>query len=300
MPTSFWGGWIVVVTVVSLLALLWLTLSIYFSRDTGGDIAREVWDETLREGTTPAPLWWFWLILALLAVSVVYLILYPGLGTYAGALRWSQGSQFTATLASYEDRFGAARDRIAAAAVQDLLLDGSAMRSARHLFNNHCSACHGEDARGQAQTFPNLADADWQWGGAEQDLAQTITLGRQAVMPPWQAVLNDDGVAQVADYVLTLAAADGVTAAAAPSEGSRLYQTYCSACHGADGAGLVALGAPALRDEIWLYGGGVEAVRASIAMGRNGMMPAFGERLDAAQVKLLTAWLAGGARPLVE
>jgi mono/diheme cytochrome c family protein len=36
----------------------------------------------------------------------------------------------------------------------------------------------------------------------------------------------------------------------------------------------------------------VEDVRISISQGRNGVMPAFGARLDGAQIKKLVAWLA--------
>jgi len=290
---GFWAGWILSITIVSLIALAWLSASVYFSAD-GADVTHEVWDETLREGTAPAPLWWFWLLVGLLITSVVYLILYPGLGTYRGALRWSQGGEIAASLASYDERFGPERARLAAAPAAELRQDADAMNAAWHVFNNHCTACHGPDARGQAQLFPDLGDDSWQWGGDEQQLAQTIAQGRQAVMPPWQAVLGDDGVAKVADYVLALANGS------APAEGdaATLYRTNCSACHGADGAGLAVLGGPALNDQSWTYGGSIGDVRASIALGRNGAMPAFGGRLDATQIKLLTAWLANGAVPL--
>jgi cytochrome c oxidase cbb3-type subunit 3 len=291
LPTDFWSGWVTVITVVTLIGLAWFVFSVYFAREP--DALDEVWDETLREGATPAPLWWFWLILALLAVSVVYLMLYPGLGSFAGTLRWSQGGQIAASAASYDARFGPERSRIAAASTAALREEPAAMLSARHIFTNHCAACHGPDARGQAQLFPNLADDDWQWGGEEQQIVQTITLGRQAVMPPLQAALGDEGVAEVASYARALSS--GGAALAANSEGARLFQTYCSACHGADGAGMSALGAPALNDATWVYGAGVEDVRASIALGRTGVMPPFGERLDATQIKLLTAWLSGGA-----
>jgi cytochrome c oxidase cbb3-type subunit 3 len=112
-------------------------------------------------------------------------------------------------------------------------------------------------------------------------------------MPPWQMVLNDDGVAKVADYVLALANGN----APADSEAATSYRTYCTACHGLDGSGVAALGAPALNDKVWLYGGSAAAVRESIALGRTGVMPPFGERLDTTEVKLLTAWLANGAQP---
>jgi cytochrome c oxidase cbb3-type subunit 3 len=291
MPTDFWSGWVAVITVVSLIGLAWSTYSVYFSREA--DAVDEVWDETLREGSSPAPLWWFWFILALLALSVVYLILYPGLGSYRGVLRWSQGGQIAESAVSYEQRFGPERARIADATTAALRQEPDAMLAAAHVFANHCAACHGPQARGQALLFPNLTDDDWQWGSEEQQIVDTITLGRQAVMPPLQAALGDEGVAQVASYTRVLSS--GNAALATNTEGARLFQTYCTACHGPDGAGMDQVGAPALNDDTWIYGGSVEDVRASIALGRTGVMPPFGERLDATQIKLLTAWLARGA-----
>jgi cytochrome c oxidase cbb3-type subunit 3 len=163
------------------------------------------------------------------------------------------------------------------------------------VFNANCSACHGRDAGGQASLFPNLGDGDWQWGRDEAQLAQTISMGRQAVMPPWQAVLNDDGVAKMADYVIGLSKGAPPDAAVATQ-----YTTYCGACHGPTGQGMALLGAPALDDDAWLYGGSAGAVRESIAKGRTGVMPGFGQRLDATQIKLLTAWLASGAKAPAE
>jgi cytochrome c oxidase cbb3-type subunit 3 len=101
-------------------------------------------------------------------------------------------------------------------------------------------------------------------------------------------------VERVADYVLGLGAAD--TGSPANAEGGALFQQYCSACHGPTGAGQAALGAPALNDQVWLYGGDRAQVIRSIAQGRNGAMPAFGSRLDDTQIRLLAAWLSAGAR----
>jgi len=294
VATGFWAGWVVVITVVSALGLLALIVSVYFSREPTGHATEQVWDETLGEGATPAPLWWFWFILGLLATSVIYLMLYPGLGAHRGVLNWSQGGQLAASRARFEAGFGAERTRIAAADIDSLRQDPVALQSGWHLFNNHCSACHGTDARGQADLFADLGNDSWQWGGTEPQIAQTITQGRLATMPAWQTVLGDTGVTNVAAYVRSLAG--GNTPADSP--GATIYRNTCSACHGPNGEGLAALGAPALNDDEWLYGGTEIAVRTSIAMGRNGRMPAFGDRLDATQVKLLTAWLAAGAEPL--
>ena len=294
VATGFWAGWVAVITIVSALGMLWLVASVYFNRDTTAtDGPDEVWDETLREGSTPAPLWWFWLIVALLAASVLYLILYPGLGAHRGVLDWSQGGQIAASEASFTARFGAERERIAAAPVAELQLDAAALQAGWHLFNQHCSACHGTDARGQAKLFPDLGNERWQWGGGEREIADTIARGRLAVMPPWQAALGDEGVAAVATYVRALAGGN----APADGEGARLYRASCSACHMPDGSGFAALGAPALNDDEWVYGGAEDDVRASIALGRSGQMPAFGDRLDATQLKLLTAWVVAGAQP---
>jgi cytochrome c oxidase cbb3-type subunit III len=297
MPTiaaGFWSGWVTVVTVVSLIGLFWLVASVYFSRDRSAHVADEVWDDTLREGATPAPLWWFWLIVALLATTVIYLMLYPGLGEYRGLLNWTQGGRLAASRERFEATFGAVRERLAQASIADLQLDPAALRAGWHLFNNHCSACHGIEARGQANLFPNLANDRWQWGNSERDIAQTIALGRLAVMPPWQAALGADGVTAVAEYVRTLSSGNPP----ADTEGARLYRTNCIACHGPDGAGLAPLGAPPLKDTEWVYGGSLDDIRASIAGGRSGTMPAFGERLDATQIRLLTAWLMAGAQPM--
>jgi cytochrome c oxidase cbb3-type subunit 3 len=289
LPSDFWGGWIAVITVVSGVGLCWLVYSVYFGKRWDPSVAQQVWDESLREGTAAAPLWWFWLIVALLAFSVVYLMLYPGFGSYRGVLQWSQGGRIAESAARYDAEFGAARAQIAAADVDALRADETMLRSASSVFRNNCAACHGEDLRGQANTFPNLTDREWQWGGETAQIEQTITAGRQAVMPPWQAALGDAGVAAVADYVISLSRVE--RGRVGLGEGQRLFDLYCTACHGADGGGNAALGAPPLNDGFWLYGGDTLEVRTSIAMGRNGVMPPFAARLEPAQIKMLVALL---------
>jgi cytochrome c oxidase cbb3-type subunit 3 len=289
LPSDFWSGWIAVITIVSAIALVWLVYSVYFAKSSDADVAHQVWDESLREGTAAAPLWWFWLIVALLAVSVVYLILYPGLGSYRGALRWSQGGRIAESAARYDAEFAAARAEIAATDVAQLRADASVLRSASSVFRNNCAACHSENAGGQANAFPSLTDREWQWGGETAQIEQTIIAGRQAVMPPWQAALGDAGVSAVADYVISLSRVERGRIGLA--EGKRLFGLYCTACHGADGGGNAALGAPPLNDGSWLYGGSTLDVRKSIALGRSGVMPSFGARLEPAQIKMLVALL---------
>jgi cytochrome c oxidase cbb3-type subunit 3 len=294
MPSEFWAGWIVVITITSFAALIWLVVDIYRDGDLSGEVKDEVWDETLREGARPAPVWWFWFILALMTVSVIYVMLYPGLGAYQGALRWSQGGRIAERFADYEMQFGAERRRLQALPLVQLANDHEAMQSAWRVFNSHCASCHGADAGGQAWQFPDLTDESWQWGRDELQIVETIRSGRQAAMPGWEAVMGGQGVEQVADYVLGLKTGD--SGSPAHAEGGVLFQQYCSACHGPSGSGQAMLGAPALDDEDWLYGGDRAQVIQSIAMGRNGVMPAFGSRLDETQIRLLAAWLSAGAR----
>ena len=292
LPGDFWGGWIALITVASFVALVWLVIDIYRAPSDPED-PHAVWDENLREGAKPAPLWWFWFILALMSLSVIYLMLYPGLGTWRGVLGWSQAGHYDARVADYQRRFGAARERLLAMSSDALAADGEAMASAAHVFASQCASCHGRDARGQASVFPDLRDAAWQWGGDEARISETIRAGRQAAMPPWKGVVGAPGVEKLADYVLAIAGGHGGDSSVA--EGSALFLQYCSACHGPDGSGNPMLGAPALNDAAWNYGGDRAAVVASIAGGRSGTMPAFGARLDETQVRLLAVWLRPAA-----
>ncbi len=289
LPTGFWAGWITVVTLTSLAALAWLVFSVYFSADSKKQDESHVWDETLEEGSNPAPMWWFWLILSAMVFSVVYLMLYPGLGSFKGVLEWSQGGRLDESVASYSQYFGPIRTEIANASLESLQEDEAIMASARRIFDRKCGICHGADAKGQVSRFPDLTDDDWQWGGSAVQIEQSIRIGRQAQMVGWREVLGDDGVAEVAHYVRSLRDPDSETHDV--SKGRTSYNQFCVACHGPDGEGNIALGAPTLLDDEWLYGSGTEEIEQTVAYGRYGQMPAFNDRLDDTQIRMLVAWL---------
>ena len=296
MPSDFWSGWIIVLTLVSLAGLAWVVFSVYSTASDGHEDGGDgpVWDENLREGSNPAPMWWFWLILSMLVTSVIYLMLYPGLGSYKGALQWSQGGRLNDSIESYEAQFGGLRSLIAEANLDTLQADAALMRSAQRVFDRNCAVCHGYDARGQASLFPNLTDDVWQWGDSPAQIEQSIRDGRNAVMVGWLQVLGGEtGVAQVAAYTREIG-----TENANGHAGQSLYNTFCVACHGADGTGNAMLGAPSLIDDAWLYGGSDDALQQSIAYGRSGQMPAFSARLDDTQIRLLVALLTREAAPL--
>ena len=293
LPSGFWGAWIVVLTIVGLSGVTWFALSVYFARPDP-DHAGPVWDENLREDTNPAPLWWFWLLFSLLIFSVIYLMLYPGLGPYRGMLQWSAGGRLANSELSYQAEFGDRRRAIADGQLTTLHGDALVMASAKRVYDRNCAVCHGYDAAGQASLFPDLTDDVWEWGGTPEQIETTIRTGRNAAMPSWASVLGEDGVENVANYVLGLGAG---AAASQEHAGRPQFEQICAACHGLAGEGNAALGAPSLVDDVWLYGGDLETIKQSITDGRTGVMPAFGERLDDTQVRLLVALLTKSSRP---
>ena len=288
MPTAFWSGWIIVITVGSLSGLLWLVFSVYYSNKSAKDFKSPVWDESLQEGNNPAPMWWFWMILVALVFSVIYLILYPGLGSFSGALKWSQSGRLDRNLILYAYEHSDMKDRIVQMPIEELQQNDELMQSAHRLFTQNCTACHGADGKGQAMAFPDLMDNEWQWGNAIADIDHSIRYGRKAVMVGWQAVLGDKGVTQVANYVKAMSSLNDQPI---DTKGMELYQQFCIACHGMEGEGNPALGAPSLMDDVWLYGNSDEQLHHSIAIGRNGHMPAFENRLGDMEIKMLVAWL---------
>lgn len=292
MPSDFWSGYIIVITAVSFIGLAWFVANVYFSGSDDHELEEQVWDHDLKEGTSAAPIWWFWLILSLMMISVIYLMLYPGLGSFSGVLRWSQGGEMETARTNYAADFDAARARVAASDVADLVADPAMVAAGGRIFRVHCAACHGLDGGGQADLFPDLRDDAWQWGESEAAIEQTIRSGRTAVMPPFLAALGEEGANELAEYVVALG--DGSSDDGAHDSARTRYSQICIACHGPDATGNPLLGAPDLTSGSLLYGDSYEQVYESIASGRMGQMPAFGDKLDATQLKLLTAWLVAG------
>ena len=290
--TSGWSLFVIALVVVNILGCFWLlrwtarpksaTEKIGGGADTG-----HVWDKDLREYNNPLPRWWLWLFYITIVFSVIYLALFPGLGSFTGIKGWTQSGQYVQQRNEADARAAAYLAPFAAMTVPQLAADGKAMATARNLFQVNCAPCHGSDGGG-AKGFPNLADKQWQWGGDPDTVVQTIMAGRVAAMPPWGQVLGAQGVDQVVAYVQQISGqqADATLAAA----GKTQFETVCAACHGVDGKGNPLLGAPNLTDNEWLYGGDAATLKLTLENGRNGQMPAFGDRLGAERVRLLAAY----------
>jgi cytochrome c oxidase cbb3-type subunit 3 len=217
-----------------------------------------------------------------------YLVMFPGLGAAKGVLGWSSAQEHQQEVEAAKEKYEPLYQKYASIPIAELAKNEDAHRTGGRLFANNCAICHGSDAGG-ARGFPNLTDDDWLYGGAPDQIKTTIMNGRHGNMPTWQATLGDDGVKNVASYVLSLsgrdAPADEVTA------GKQSFTTICAACHGADGTGNQALGAPNLTDNIWLYGASRGYIERSISQGRKGTMPAHKDLLGEDKVHILAAYV---------
>jgi cytochrome c oxidase cbb3-type subunit 3 len=290
--TTGWSLFVIILTIANILACLWLLRWTSKPRSAsekigGGADTGHVWDGDLREYNNPLPKWWLWLFYITIAFGLLYLAFYPGLGNFAGVGGWTQAGQYERERAAVETRAAELLAPLAALPVADLMNNEQAMSTAHNLFQQNCAQCHGSDGGGAAG-FPNLRDASWQWGGDADSVVATIVGGRVAAMPAWAAVIGEPGVEEAVAYVQTLSGqpADATKAAA----GQVHFQTLCSACHGVDGKGNPLLGAPNLTDSIWLYGGDAATLKQTLMNGRNGQMPAWGDKLGEQRIKLLAAY----------
>ncbi len=295
--SEFWHWYIAVLTILSILACVWLLRwmsSDHQQTDTTEDTGH-IWDGDLTELNNPLPRWWLGLFYITIVFSSVYLLLYPGLGTFPGILDWTSKAEYEEEVESMEARVGPLFARYQQTPIEELIKDKDARRIGERLFANYCSTCHGSDARG-ARGYPNLRDADWIWGGDPASIKTTILHGRMAAMPAWELVLGGkSGVDEITQYVLSLSGRDTISELAA--KGKTKYDLFCVACHGPTGSGNPMLGAANLTDDYWLYGGSPTRISETIAKGRSGIMPAQGEFLGEAKVHLLAAYVYGLSQP---
>ena len=290
--SSFWDVYIALISLVSIIgcAVFLKLQSVRRVETKEGDTATtgHIWDETLTEYHHPLPRWWSWLFYITVFFSLAYLVFYPGLGSWKGTLGWSQVSQLEAENERMEAKIGPLYAGFAAQDASALIKDAKAMAIGQKLFLNHCAQCHASDGGG-SRGFPNLTDKDWLWGGTPEAIKTSIAEGRTGVMPPWAPVLGEQGTKDVAHYVMSLSgmAADSIRVA----RGRPLYATNCVACHGPEGKGNPALGAPDLTDKTWLYDAGEPVIIDVIAKGRNNQMPAHKSILTPEKIHLLAAYV---------
>jgi cytochrome c oxidase cbb3-type subunit III len=289
---NFWSLYVAGLTLAGILGcalLLWLTASkkvVPSSDNTTG----HVWDDDLRESNNPMPRWWMWLFVLSMIFGLLYLVAYPGLGSYQGELKWSSRAEYDTEVARANKELAPLYAQFTAKKVEELAGDANAMAIGERLFMNNCSQCHGSDARG-SKGFPNLTDNDWLHGGTPEKITETITKGRIGQMPVMAAAVGTaDDVKNVANYVLSLSNSphDSVRA----QLGKEKF-TACAACHGVDGKGNQAVGAPNLTDNTWLHGWGEQAIMSMVNNGKVNQMPAQEGKLTTEQIHVLAAYVWG-------
>ncbi len=286
---SGWSLFVAGATVVGLVWCLWL-LFVASKRQVMADdnTTGHVWDVDLKEMNNPLPRWWLWLFIITVVFAAIYLVLYPGLGKFPGTFGWTSAGQYKTEQQRAQEAVALVFDKFKGMSTEALVKDPAAMGIGERLFGNNCAGCHGSNAKG-SRSFPNLTDGDWLYGGSPETIAETITKGRMGVMPPMAAAVGTaEDVRNVANYVLSLS--DSAHNSAAAQLGKAKF-VVCAACHGPEGKGNQALGAPNLTDKIWLHGWGEGAVAAMINQGKTNMMPGFADRLSAQQIHVLAAYV---------
>lgn len=294
--SEIWSWFVAVTTIVSILGLLVFVLKIGAKKLLPGEKAESqghVWDEDLYELNNPAPRWWYLGFIISIFWGLLYLFLYPGLGSYTGYLGWSQIQQYEQEIASADEEYGPIYEQFLSEDVASLAQNPKAREVGQRLFSTYCTTCHGSDARG-ARGFPNLRDNDWLFGGEPENIKTSIMKGRQGVMAAWGPMIKEEDILATAEYVKSLSGRKVDDAAA--EKGKATFDMFCMACHGLDGKGNPMLGAPNLTDDIWLYGGSDKKIIESITMGRAGVMPPHETFLGEAKVHVLAAYIYGFSR----
>ena len=297
MSDFFNNGWSNYIALVSLVGIVWCIWLLFSQRkakvvhtadgavaDTG-----HVWDGNLRELNNPLPRWWMWMFLLSCIFGLVYLVLFPGLGSFPGVVGYSTDGALMSSMTEANDELKPVYAKYVKMDIEQVAADPKAREMGQRLFLNSCAQCHGSDAGG-AKGFPNLTDGDWLYGGSPENIKTTLINGRMGVMPPFPQ-LDSNQIVDVANYVRSLSGLPVDQAKAA--RGAEVFKANCVACHGADGKGNIALGAPNLTDKTWLYGGSEATIIETLTKGRMAMMPAQDKVLSPEKIHLLTAYVWG-------
>jgi len=287
--SEFWSWWIIIIAVSNIAgcwALLFWTRRMKDS-DSEDETTGHVYDG-IQEYNNPLPKWWLNMFNICLVFSVVYLILYPGLGNYPGLLGWTQEGQHKEEVAAAKAAYAPLFAKFASTPIAELSKIKQATEMGKRIFVNTCFGCHGSDARGNPG-YPNLTDTDWLYGGSPETIEQSILYGRKGMMPPFGAVFNAEQIDGLVQYVGQLSGHPVNEQKA--KIGQALFNQQCFVCHGANAKGNPAMGAPNLTDNTWLYGGSATTIAETIRHGRNGEMPAHKDRLGTDKAHLVAAYV---------
>jgi len=286
--TDFWSNWIIILTAITIIGTTWLLFDNRKIKTKGSKATTGHSYDGIEEYDNPLPAWWFYLFLGTIIYSIGYLIAYPGMGNFKGVLNWTQTGQWEAQIEKANAKYGAIFHKYGEMPIEELATDHKGLKMGQRIFANNCAQCHGSDARG-SYGFADLTDKDWLFGLTPAAIKESISNGRSAAMPAWGQILGETGIDNVTAYVFSMSGREVDTVKA--EAGKAQYQALCFACHGVDGTGNQALGAPNLTDDTWLYGSSETLVKHTIRDGRNGHMPAHKELLSTDKIHILTAYV---------
>lgn len=305
MMSNAWSWYVIAIVALNILGCVWLLW--WTAKRRPGDPKPEdtshVWDGDITEYNKPLPKWWINLFYITIVFSVGYLFWYGGLGNIPGYSGWTSTGEHDADRARrdalLEETFGV----YAGQPLAQLAHDPQARELGRSIFVNTCAACHGSSAQG-APGYPNLTDDIWNWGGQPEDILHTVLDGREGVMPPLGTVLSgiggDVAITQTAAYVRALRSPDlqqTLRTDQMAAIGGKYFDSLCIACHGPDGKGNQALGAPDLTVGSSMYPNTIDSIRTTIIDGRHGIMPAHRGLLGETRSRLVAAYVWSLSNP---
>ncbi len=289
MMSDFWSWYVILLVVINLLGCAGL---LYFTRNLDSETEQE--DGTtgheydgIREFNNPLPRWWLWMFYITIIYSIGYLVVYPGMGNYSGTFGWTSANQHQAEVDAHDQQFGPVFAKYAKMDIPQLAKDKQAVTMGQRIFANTCFACHGSDARG-GPGYPNLTDNDWIYGSTPADIKNSISNGRNGIMPPQGPILGDD-INNVVAYVMSLSGQEASKGNAA--QGKEKFDQICFACHTREGTGNPMLGGPDLTDSIWLHGGSEDMIEKTIREGRTSVMPAHKDILTPEQIHIVAGYV---------
>ncbi len=131
--STFWSVWVIVLTLITVVGSMWLLLAtrkIEVKKDSKpGEPAKTGHSyDGIEEYDNPLPSWWFNMFVGSIIFTVIYLILYPGMGNFKGVLGWTQENQWQQEIDAAEERYGPIFARHANTQVEELALNPEAMK----------------------------------------------------------------------------------------------------------------------------------------------------------------------------
>jgi cytochrome c oxidase cbb3-type subunit 3 len=326
--SNYWSAYVIFFTVITSCGSIWLLLKVRKAdADTLEGESLDHKFDGIQELNNPLPRWWLILYISTFVFGIGYLILYPGFGNFPGVLNWSSEGQLAQEKKIAQEKYGHIYTELANKSVEELLQNEQALQIGQRIFLVNCIACHGSDARG-SKGYPNLTDSVWLYGNSPEQVKHSIANGRKGMMPPFGAALGEQGITEITAFLRSLngqengsssnTVEDSNTAEGSntaedsnlakgsnPAKGfdqsivdagQQKFATFCVACHGQNAQGNIYVGAPNLRDDVWLYGGSDADIRKTLNKGRSGNMPAHAALIDVEKIHILSAYVISLAK----